>query len=127
MKFIKIAYKLWVVILLLFASCNTQKENLDYPKSIEQIKEVSLSRPDVQSKGKFAEQRILHEKEIEELLVALDNAKSIGPTKFKPDYFIVFKTKEGDNKKIRVNGNTIKGYQSDFSYKINFLKFLNEF
>jgi len=100
---------------------------MDYPKSMKQINEVVLSRPDESSNGKFAEQKILNEQEIKELLKAIDNSKPIGPTKFRSNYFIVFKTKDGATKRLRVNGNTIKGYKNDFSYKFNLPNFLHKF
>ena len=119
--------KLLSIFLILIVSCNNEKENLDYPKSIENIEEVTLSRPDKKSNGKFAEQKKLNEQEIKELIKAIGKSKPIGLTKFYPDYFIVFKTKEGENKRIRVNGKTIKGYENDFSHEFNPPLFLNEF
>ena len=100
---------------------------MDYPESIEEIEEVTISRPDKDSNGKFAEEKKLNEKEIRELLEAIRKSKPIGPTKFYSDYFIFFKTNEGENKRIRVNGNTIKGYKNDLSYEFNPPTFLNEF
>lgn len=107
------------IFLILIVSCNDEKENLDFPKSIDKIEEVTLSRPDKKSNGKFAEQKKLSEQEIKELLKAISKSKPIGPTKFNPDYFIVFKTKEGKTKRLRVNGKTLKGYENDFSYNFN--------
>lgn len=119
--------KLLSIFLILIVSCNNEKENLDYPKSIEKIEEVTLSRPDKKSNGKFAEQKKLNEQEIKELLKAISKSKPIGPTKFAPDYFIVFKTRDGENKRLKVNGKTIKGYENDFSHKFNPPVFLNGF
>lgn len=119
--------KLLFALLILISSCSNEKENLDYPKSIEEIEGVTLSRPDKQSNGKFAEQKDLSDKEIRELLKAIGKSKPKGLTKFYPDYFIIFTTKNGKNKKLKVNKNTIKGYKNDFSYKFNPPIFLDEF
>lgn len=113
-------------MILLYSSCN-ERENLDFPKSIGEIEKVILSRPDKESNGKFADHKELNEQEIIKLLEAISESKPKGLTKFYPDYFIYFKTKKGSTKKIKVNGNTIKGYKSDFSYEFNPPIFLSEF
>lgn len=103
------------------------KENLDYPTLIENIEEVVLSRPDQKSNGKFAKQKRLSEQEIKVLINAINAAQAIGSAKFRPDYFIVFTTKDREHRRIKVNGNTIKGYKNDFSYRFDLPIFLKEF
>lgn len=114
-----------ILVTLLFISCSG-RENLDYPTEINQIKEVVLERPDRKSHGKFAAVRKLNSKEIAELLEVLNNAKPMGLKKFKIDYYIVFSTKKG-TQRIRVTNNQIKGYENDYTYQIEEIKFLSDF
>ncbi|OOG69982.1 hypothetical protein [Flavobacterium sp. A45] len=114
-----------ILLTLLFISC-LQKENLDYPTEINQIKEVVLERPDRKSHGKFAEVKKLNSKEIAELLEVLNNAKPVGLKKFKIDYYIVFSTKN-ETRRIMVTNNQIKGYENDYTYQIEEIKFLSDF
>jgi len=100
---------------------------LDYPTKIEEIKEVTLTRPDKESNGKFATIKDLTEEQTKELLRVLKNAKPVGPMKFIPDYYIVFSTTTNETRRIKINGNNIKGYESDYSYEIESLDFLDEF
>ncbi|MFZ6050791.1 hypothetical protein [Halocola ammonii] len=114
-------------IILTLTTCVGQRQNLDYPTDIKEIKEVTLTRPDKESNGKFATIKDLTEEEIKELLKALENSKPVGPWKFIPDYFIVFTTTENETKRIKINGNKVKGYDSDYTYEIDQLDFLEEF
>lgn len=108
-------------------TCVGQRQNLNYPTKIEEIKEVTLTRPDKESKGKFATIKDLTEEQTKELLKVLNNAKSVGPMKFIPDYYIVFSTTTNETRRIKINGNKIKGYDSDYSYEIEELEFLEQF
>ncbi len=119
--------KIHVIILFLLTNCSKPKNNLDYPKNIEDIIEVVLERPDKKSNGKFVEFKELNKKEIIELLEVLNNAKPIGSTKFKPDFYIYFETKNDGNYRIKINKNIIKGYENDFSYKIENISWLANF
>lgn len=123
----KILYPLVFLFLILSVSCNHSKENLDYPKSIAQIDEVIISRPDKQSNRGFPIQKKLNPQETTALLRAINSSRPIGITKFYPEYLILFITKGGENKRMKGNKNTIKGYKNDFSYKFNPPPFLNEF
>ena len=114
-----------ILLTLLFISCS-QRENLDYPTEINKIKEVVLERPDRKSHGKFAEVKKLNSKEIVELLEVLKNAKPLGLKKFKIDYYIVFSTENG-TRRIMVTNNQIKGYENDYTYQIEKIKFLSDF
>ena len=116
-----------LLILLIVTACSNHVENLDYPQSIDEIERVFLSKPDIASNGEFAEQKILNAEEVKELLAAIDDSKVVGPMKFRPDYFIVFETKGGTNKKLRVNGDKIKGDENDFTYEIALPKSLGKF
>jgi len=110
-----------------FTACMDKRHNLDYPTKIEEIKKVTLTRPDKESNGKFATIKDLTEEQTKELLTALENSKPIGPSKFLPDYYIVFTTSENETKRIKINGNKVKGYDNDYSYEIKQLDFLEEF
>lgn len=100
---------------------------IDYPKDIHEIKSVKLVRPDEKSNGKFAEIKKLKESEIVELLAAIKNSKKAGIIKFKPNFYIVFVTKNNETKRIKVNGNIIKGYTNDIGYTISKLAFMADF
>lgn len=114
-------------IILTLTTCLGQRQNLDYPTKIEEIKEVTLTRPDKESNGKFATIKDLTEEQTKELLNALENSKPVGPWKFIPDFYIVFRTTENETIRIKINGNKVKGYNSDYSYEIDQLDFLEEF
>ena len=116
-----------ILILILFTNCVKQRDNLDYPKNIKDIVEVVLERPDKKSNGKFAEFKKLNEKEIIKLLQVLNKAQPIGPTKFKPDFYIYFETKNNGNYRIKINKNIIKGYKNDYSYKFENVLWLTNF
>ncbi len=118
---------LLLIAFVFFSSCAIQQYELDYIRSIDEIKEVVLVRPDKNSSGKFAETKALSRDEIKQLLNALDKAQAIGPTKFIPDYYIEFEQISSGNKRLKVNGTTIKGYDSDYSFKIEKLNFLENF
>jgi hypothetical protein len=119
--------KIHIIILILFTLFAKQKSNLAYPINIDDIVEVVLERPDSKSNGKFAEIKILNTNEIVKLLQVLKKAKAVGPTKFLPDFYIYFKTKNDGNYRIKINKNIIKGYKNDYSYKIENLPFLTDF
>ena len=108
-------------------TCVGERQNLDYPTKIEEIKEVTLTRPDKESNEEFATIKDLTEEQTKELLTALENSKPVGPSKFIPDFYIVFTTTENETKRIKINGNKVKGYDSDYSYEIEQLDFLEEF
>ncbi len=114
-------------IFLTLITCVGQRQNLDYPNKIEEIKEVTLIRPDKESNGKFATIKYLTEEQTRELLKVIENSKPVGPWKFVPDFYIVFTTKGNKTKRIKINGNKVKGYDSDYSYEIEQLNFLEEF
>ncbi len=114
-------------IILTLTTCVGQRQNLDYPTKIEEIKEVTLTRPDKESKGKFATIKDLTEEQTKELLKTLDNSKPVGLMKFIPDYYIVFSTTNNETRRIKINGNKIKGYDNDYTYEIENLDFLKEF
>ena len=107
-----------LVLMLSVSACFGQRENLDYPQDITKIKEVELLRPDVKSDGKFAMVRDLNHDEIVHLLLILKQAKPIGPNKFVPDYYITFITTQNKNQRIKVRGNMVKGYESDYAYRV---------
>ncbi len=100
---------------------------MDYPTKIAEIEQITLSRPDEESNGKFEKLKDLTYEQRVVLLRVLNEAKPIGPTKFIPDYYIVFETTTNKIRRIRVHGNIIKGYDSDFSYEIDSPDFLEEF
>ncbi|GAA4305051.1 hypothetical protein [Nibribacter koreensis] len=104
-------------IIPLFFSCSPVNRKLDFPKSVDQVIEVEFFRPDEQPIREDWS-RSLSRKETIELLVALKEAKYIGPTKFKPDFVIFIITKTEGTFKLKVNGNKIKGYDNDFTYEI---------
>lgn len=108
-------------------TCLEQKQNLDYPTELEEIKNVTLTRPDKESNGKFATVKDLTQGQIKELLEVLENAEPVGPMKFIPDFYIVFVTKTGETQRIRIIDNKVKGYNNDYSYEIDRLEFLDEF
>jgi hypothetical protein len=116
-----------VIIVLIFSSCIRQNKNLDYPKNINEISEVVLDRPDKSTNEESAEIKYLTKEETSQLLRALKKSKPVGPSKFKPDFYIIFKTKTNEIKKIKINGSIIKGYDSDNSYRIEKIKFLTDF
>ena len=115
------------IIIFTLTSFVGKRENLDYPKKIEEIEKITLTRPYAKSKGKIATVKDLTKDQTKNLLDVLDNAKAIGPVKFKTDNYIVFTTKTNETNGIKIAGNKIKGYDSDFSYKIESLEFLAEF
>jgi hypothetical protein len=115
------------IIILTLTACVGQNQNLDYPTEIEEIKVVTLTRPDKVSKGKFATIKELTKDQTKELLKVLKNAKSVGPMKFIPNYYIVFTTIENETRRIKINGNKIKGYENDYSYEIEQLELLEQF
>jgi hypothetical protein len=117
------AYSIFLSIFLIGCS---QRENLNYPTDINEIKEVVLERPDEKSHGKFAEIRKLSAEEISEILEVLKDAKPLGLKKFEIDYYIVFTTHNG-TRRIKITGNQIKGYDSDYTYKIEKTTFLENF
>jgi len=49
------------------------------------------------------------------------------PMKFIPDFYIVFTTTRNETRRIKINGNKVKGYDNDYSYEIEQLEFLEEF
>ena len=114
-----------VLLSLLLISC-FQRENLDYPKEIGKIKEVVLERPDKKSHGKFSEERKLSSEEVAKLLEILNNAKPLGSKKFIIDYYIVFSTENG-TRRLKINGNQVKGYDNDLTYRIEKTNFLKDF
>jgi hypothetical protein len=116
-----------IMFILLISSCGRQRENLDYPKDINEISEVTLNRHNKESNGESAEIKKLSKEEVNQLLHALENSKAVGLTKFIPDYYIIFTTKTNGTKKFRINGNIIKGYDNDISYKIENIGFLINF
>jgi hypothetical protein len=118
--------KVYSVLLAVFIIACSQRENLNYPTHIREIKEVVLERPDEKSHGKFAEIRKLSAQEISELLKVLNDARPLGLKKFKIDYYIVFITNNG-TRRIKISGNQIKGYDGDYTYKIEKTKALENF
>jgi hypothetical protein len=118
--------KVYSVLLAVFIIACSQRENLNYPTHISEIKEVVLERPDEKSHGKFAEIRKLSAQEISELLKVLNDARPLGLKKFKIDYYIVFITNNG-TRRIKISGNQIKGYDGDYTYKIEKTKALENF
>jgi len=118
---------LYAFIMVLFISSSSKRENLNYPKNIHEISKVELIRPDKISKGKFLETRTLSLREIEELLNVLNNAVPIDFFQLIQNFYIVFTTKANETKRIKINGNLIKGYENDNSYRISNLVFLDNF
>ncbi|WP_163518290.1 hypothetical protein [Gelidibacter japonicus] len=118
---------IFIVFILIFVSCKEKNNGIDYPKNINEIESVNLLRPDEKSNGKLAEIKYLEKNEIAELLAAIKNANEFGMIKFKPDYYIEFVTKNDGTKRIKVNGNKIKGYKNDIGYEIAKLNFMTEF
>jgi hypothetical protein len=121
--------RVYLIILtsLLFNFCSTDRPNLDYPPDRTEIKNVYLDQPDKETRDKFAIIQNLTEEQIILLLRTLNAAREIGPVKFMPEYFIIFETKSGETLKLKVNGNKIKGYDSDLTYEIAELEFLEKF
>ena len=115
------------ILLFTLLACTEQRQNLDYPSNMEDIRKVTLTRPDKASNGKFATIKDLTEEQTKELLKALNDAKPVGPIKFMPDYYIVFSTTDNETRRIKINGNHIKGYDNDYSYEIETLDFLEAF
>lgn len=116
-----------LITIFTLTSCVVEKQKLDFPTEIEDIKEITLTRPDKESKGKFATVKDLTQEQTKELLQVLKNAKPVGPMKFIPDYYIVITTIEGETRRIKINGNKIKGYENDYSFEIVQLEFLEQF
>ena len=89
-------------ILLALISCFGYSQNLNYPTQLENIKKVTLTRPDIESNGKFATIKELSEEQTIELLKALSNAKPAGMWKFIPDFYIVFTTSENETQRLKI-------------------------
>ncbi|MFV0208799.1 hypothetical protein OBK13_06275 [Empedobacter falsenii] len=115
-----------IIILLLFLISCTNNENINYPSEINEIKEVVLERTDKNYKGKFAEIKELNGNEIELLLDVLNKSKEVDSKGFTEDFQIVFSTKSG-TKRIMVDENKIKGFNSNKVFQINEVSFLTKF
>ena len=118
--------KAYCILLSIFLIACSERENLNYPTDINEIREVVLDRPDKKSHGEFAEIRKLNAEEITEILEVLKDAKPLGLKKFKIDYYIVFTTNNG-TERIKISGNQIKGYDNDYTYEIEKTMFLENF
>ena len=116
-----------ILIFVIITSCNRSKVDIDFPRDINEIESINLLKPDNSSNGKFAGVKYLNQNEIQKLVKVLKDAKFKGPYKFIPKYYIEILTKNDGVKRIRVNGNIVKGYKSDIGYEISNLEFLNEF
>ena len=114
-------------LLLTIHSCS-ELDDSDYPRDISDIRSINFSRPDTLH-GVTAQIKDLTKVEIKELVNALQNAKAIGPVKFKPDYYIEFTNNEGVTTRLKVNETStiIKGYRDDNGFEIQPLNFMKEF
>ncbi|CAL2078658.1 hypothetical protein [Tenacibaculum sp. 190524A02b] len=116
-----------LITVLILTSCVGTNKKLNFPVEMEDIREVTLTRLDKESEGKFANIKVLTREQTKDLLEVLKNAKPVGPMKFIPDYYIVFTTKKNETRRIKINKNKIKGYEDDFSYEIEQFEFLEKF
>lgn len=114
--------KLSIIFFLLII---TFSPNLDYPKDANDIEKVELVRAD--KSHKHNKTQLLTINETKQLLFILGNARWVEAPHFKPDYHIVFLSKKGETKKLMINKNLVKGYDTDKVYEIRPLEFLLEF
>lgn len=115
-----------IILLSFFLISCLNNDNINYPSEINDIKEVVLERVDKNFKGKFSEIKQLNDNEIELLLVTLNKSKEIDSKSFIEDFQIIFSTKLG-TKRIMVDGNKIKDFNSDKVFQINEVSFLTKF